>query len=213
MCNLQLPTRSMNSAEHDFNNCDSCWHDYNDYVLTDFNVIPQLARTMWLHKFHPPHILPTHTPHIHTHIYKVKWSRHRPSVAQRVVSVITLLFHDRGTRRWWVVSSTPRPHFNLEKNQYPFYRRLGGPQGWSGRAENLVCARVCERDRGREKVFYLTTSVAKTAIVVHDTWIWETGGVIWTGEREVPGEKPVAVPVWQRISIVWTIITVEITEF
>jgi len=24
------------------------------------------------------------------------------------------------------------------KTQYPFYRRLGGPQGWSGRAENLI---------------------------------------------------------------------------
>jgi len=26
----------------------------------------------------------------------------------------------------------------LGKTRYPFYRRLGGPQGWSGRAENLV---------------------------------------------------------------------------
>jgi len=26
----------------------------------------------------------------------------------------------------------------LRKTQYPFYRRLGGPQGWSGWAENLV---------------------------------------------------------------------------
>jgi len=24
------------------------------------------------------------------------------------------------------------------KIQYPFYRKLGGPQGWSGWAENLV---------------------------------------------------------------------------
>jgi len=24
------------------------------------------------------------------------------------------------------------------KTRYPVYRRLGGPQGWSGRAENLV---------------------------------------------------------------------------
>jgi len=34
-----------------------------------------------------------------------------------------------------VVSSTPRPHFTLSKNRYPFYRRVGGPQGRSGRAE------------------------------------------------------------------------------
>ena len=42
---------------------------------------------------------------------KVKCSRYRPGVAQRVGRGIALLFHDRGTRRGWVVSSTPRPHY------------------------------------------------------------------------------------------------------
>ena len=42
---------------------------------------------------------------------KVKWSRYRPGVAQRVGRGIALLFHDRGTRSGWVVSSTLRPHF------------------------------------------------------------------------------------------------------
>ena len=77
--------------------------------------------------------------YIYIYIYKgVKWSRYRPGVAQRVGRDIALLFHDRGTRRGWVVSSTPRPHFTPGKTQYPFYRRLGGPQGRSGRAESLV---------------------------------------------------------------------------
>ena len=68
-----------------------------------------------------------------------KCSRYRSGVAQRVGRVIALLFHDRGTRSGWVVSSTPRPHFTPPgKNRYPFYRRLGGLQGRSGRAENLV---------------------------------------------------------------------------
>ena len=40
---------------------------------------------------------------------KVKVSRCRPGVAQRVGRGIALLFHDRGTRRGWVVSSTPWP--------------------------------------------------------------------------------------------------------
>jgi len=64
---------------------------------------------------------------------KIKCSRYRPSVAQRVGRGIALLFHDCGTRRGWVVSSTPRPHFTPGKTQYPFYRRLGGPQqsGWA----------------------------------------------------------------------------------
>jgi len=42
---------------------------------------------------------------------KIKWSCYRPGVAQRVGRDISLLFHDRGTRRGWVVSSMPRPHF------------------------------------------------------------------------------------------------------
>ena len=79
-------------------------------------------------------------PYMYTHnIYKkVKWSRYRPGVAKRVGRSIALLFHDRGTRRGWVVSSTPRPRFNPGKDPVPIYRRLGGPQGRSGRAENLV---------------------------------------------------------------------------
>jgi len=59
-------------------------------------------------------------------------------VAQRVVRGIALLFHDRSTRRGeW---SAARPGHTLPpgKTRYPFYRRLGGPQGLSGWAENLV---------------------------------------------------------------------------
>jgi len=48
-------------------------------------------------------------------MWKVKWSRYRPGVAQRVDRGIALLFHDRGTRRGWVVSSTPRPHFKARE--------------------------------------------------------------------------------------------------
>jgi len=47
---------------------------------------------------------------------KVKFSRYRPGVAQRVVRCIALLLHDRGTGRGWVVSSTPRPHFTPGKD-------------------------------------------------------------------------------------------------
>ena len=60
-------------------------------------------------------------------------------MAQRVGRGIALLFHDRGTRRW--VSGqqhAPAALYPPGKTRYPFYRRLGGPQGRSGRAENLV---------------------------------------------------------------------------
>ena len=59
-------------------------------------------------------------------------------VAHRVCRGIALLFHDRGIRMGWVVSNTPRPHFNPGKTRYPFYRGLCGAQGRSGQAENLV---------------------------------------------------------------------------
>ena len=59
--------------------------------------------------------------YIYIYIYgkKVKCSRYRPGVAQRVGRVIALLFHDRGTRRGWMVSSTPRPQFTPGKDRVP----------------------------------------------------------------------------------------------
>ena len=56
---------------------------------------------------------------------KVKWSCHRPGVAQRMGRGIVLLFHDRGTRRGWVVSSTPRPHFTPRKDPVPILKEDG----------------------------------------------------------------------------------------
>ena len=91
----------------------------------------------------------THTPHTHTHtqththtyiyiyIY-IKCSRYRPGVAQRVGRGIALLFHDRGTRRGWVVSSMPRPHFTPGKDPVPILQEAGWAPGpvWTG--GNLV---------------------------------------------------------------------------
>jgi len=65
---------------------------------------------------------------------KVKWSRHRPGVAQRMGRGIALLFHDRGIRRGWVFSSTPRPHFTPRKDQVPVLQEAGWAPGpvWMG---------------------------------------------------------------------------------
>ena len=54
--------------------------------------------------------------------------------AQRVGRGIALLFHDRGTRRGWVVSSTPRPHFTLGKDPVPILQEAGWAPGsvWTG---------------------------------------------------------------------------------
>jgi len=73
--------------------------------------------------------------HTHTYIYiKVNWSRYRPGVAQRVGRGIALLFHNRGTRTGWVVSSTPRPHFTPGKDPVPILQEVGWAPGpvWTG---------------------------------------------------------------------------------
>jgi len=65
---------------------------------------------------------------------KVKRSRYRPGVAQRVGRGIALLFHDRGTRRRWVISGTPRPHFTPGKDPVPILQEAGWAPGpvWTG---------------------------------------------------------------------------------
>jgi len=67
-------------------------------------------------------------------VKKVKWSRYRPGVAQRVRRGMALLFHDRSTRRGWVVSSTLRPHFNPGKEPVPILQEAGWASGpvWTG---------------------------------------------------------------------------------
>jgi len=66
-------------------------------------------------------------------------------VAQRVSRGIALLFHDRDTRRGdWSATRSGRT-LTLGKTRYPFYRRLGVPQGRSGRAETLVPAGIRSR--------------------------------------------------------------------
>jgi len=79
-------------------------------------------------------------PNLHTFstisliIIKVKWFRYRRGVAQRVGRGIALFLHDCGTRRGWVVSSTPRPHFTPGKDPVPILQEAGWARGpvWTG---------------------------------------------------------------------------------
>ena len=59
---------------------------------------------------------------------------YRPGVAQRVVRGIDLLLHDRGTRRGWMVSRTPQPHFTPGKDPVPILQGAGWAPGpvWTG---------------------------------------------------------------------------------
>jgi len=80
-----------------------------------------------------------HSP-VFIYIYikvKVKWSRYRPDVAHRMGRGIALLFHDRGTRRRWMVSSTPRPHFTPGKEPVNISQETGwapGPVSTGGKS-------------------------------------------------------------------------------
>jgi len=74
-----------------------------------------------------------------------------PGVAQRLGIGIALLLHDRGTGRGeWSAARSGRT-LPPGKTRYIFYRRLGGNQGRSGRAENLV--RTGIRSRTVQSVF------------------------------------------------------------
>ena len=59
-------------------------------------------------------------------------------MAQRVDRGIALLCHDRALEggEWSAVG--PGRILTPRKTRYPLYRRLGGPQGRYGRAENLA---------------------------------------------------------------------------
>ena len=65
---------------------------------------------------------------------KVKWSRYRAGLVQKVGRGIALLFHDRDTRRGLVVSSTPRPHITPWENPVPILQEAGWAPGpvWKG---------------------------------------------------------------------------------
>ena len=66
-------------------------------------------------------------------------------MTQRVGRGIALLFHDRGTRRGEWSAARPGRTLPPRKTRYPLYRRLGGPQGRSGRAKNLASPGVDPR--------------------------------------------------------------------
>jgi hypothetical protein len=68
-----------------------------------------------------------HNSCYYVYIKKLKFSRYRPGVAQRVGRGIrvALLFHDRGTRRGWVVSNRPRLHFTPRKDPVPILQEAG----------------------------------------------------------------------------------------
>ena len=99
---------------------------------------------------------------------KVKWSRYRPGVAQRVGRGIALLFHVRGTRRGWVVSSTPWPQFTPGKDPIPILQEAGWAPGpvWTGGKSRPHQDSIPDRPT-RSQSLYRLSYPAHMAILVY----------------------------------------------
>ena len=89
---------------------------------------------------------------------KIKFSRYRPGVAQRVGRGIALLFHDHGTRRGWVVSSTFRSHFTSGKDPVPIVQEAGWAPGlvWTGRKSRPHRDSIPDRPARSQSLYQLS---------------------------------------------------------
>jgi len=89
---------------------------------------------------------------------KVKCSCYRPGVAQRVGRGIALLFLDHGTRRGWVVSSTPRLHFTPGKDPVPIEQEAGWAPGsvWMGGKSCLHQDSIPDRPARSQSQYWLS---------------------------------------------------------
>ena len=113
-------------------------------------------------------------------IYKLKWSRYRPGVTQRVGRGIALLFHDRGTRRGWVVSSTPRPQFTPGKGPVPILQEAGWAPGpvWRGGASRPHLDSIPDHPArsqslsGKCVIHVVCVKLGKLYVVKHNCGTW-----------------------------------------
>ena len=124
---------------------------------------------------------------------KVKWSRYRPGLAQRVGKGIALLFHDRGNRRRWVVSSTPRPYFTL--GNYIWLNQLSNTTNlWWIDVYYLVINYMFRRlwpslgwwiNKNTHKQLHLHASPGKYPVPIVQEAGWAPG-LVWTGGKYRP---------------------------
>ena len=111
-------------------------NSHSDYCIAWNHEKIQGIKCRFKHLLHPLwSVVFPYSTHTFTILkVKVKWSRYRTGVVQRVGRVIVLFFHDSGTRRGWVVSSTPRPHFTPGKDPVPILQEtiLAPGPVWTG---------------------------------------------------------------------------------
>ena len=81
-----------------------------------------------------------------------------PVVAKSVGRGIALLFHDRGTRKRWVVSSTPRPIFTPGKDPVHIVQEAGWAPGlvWTGGKSRRRGIRSLDRPARSQSLYRLS---------------------------------------------------------
>jgi len=91
-------------------------------------------------------------------MWNVKWSRYRSGLAQRVGICIALLFHDRSTRRGWVVSCTTWPHFTPGKDPVPILQEAGWAPGpvWKGGKSRPHRDSIPDRPARSQSLYWLS---------------------------------------------------------
>jgi hypothetical protein len=89
--------------------------------------------------------------------YKLKQSRYRPEQALRLDRGIALPFPDLGARRWWVVSTTPRPLYPWERHG------THCTEGWVGPRAGLD---LCEKSRPHRDFFYYSKSKLQNVVLL-----------------------------------------------
>ena len=117
---------------------------------------------------------------------KFKWSRYRPDVTQRVGRVIAVLFHDRGTRRGWVVSSTHRPHFTPGKDAVPILKEAGWAPGlvWTGGKSRPHRDSIPDRPARSQSLYRLSYQAHLKNIRYLFNDCMSATGVTWTWMRK-----------------------------
>ena len=99
---------------------------------------------------------------------KVQWSRCSPGVTQRVGRGIALLFHGRGTRRGWGVSSTPQLHFTPGIDPVPIVQEAGWAPGpvWTGGKSQPHQDSILDHP-ARSQSLYRLSYPANTVVLIH----------------------------------------------
>ena len=81
-----------------------------------------------------------------------------PVVAQKLGKGIAILFQNHGTRRGWVVSSTPRPYFTPGKDPLPIVQEAGWASEpvWMGRKSRPTGIRSPDRSARSQSLYRLS---------------------------------------------------------